>query len=135
VITARPRAGETRGVDQFFGNQFPAEIFQTGDLAPEPAVPFSSRRHANAGELGNRSGVIPVAVPAVGDRVSRLAAVAATTTAAKKNPPGASTALLGPLFRVLARVGVYRTFIDHQRMVHTFVTNVRGPERPLTLCG
>uniref|UniRef100_UPI0011111C20 wax ester/triacylglycerol synthase domain-containing protein n=1 Tax=Crystallibacter crystallopoietes TaxID=37928 RepID=UPI0011111C20 len=35
------------------------------------SVPFSSRRHADAGELGNRSGVIPVTVPAVGDRVRR----------------------------------------------------------------
>ena len=25
--------------------------------------------------------------------------------------------------------------IDHQRLVHTFVTNLRGPERPLSLSG
>ncbi|EMY35071.1 hypothetical protein D477_006191 [Arthrobacter crystallopoietes BAB-32] len=99
------------------------------------SVPFSARRHADAGELGNRSGVIPVAVAAVGDDAARLRSLAAATAAAKQKPPGASTALLGPLFRLLVRVRVYRRFIDHQRLVHTFVTNVRGPERPLALFG
>jgi hypothetical protein len=39
------------------------------------------------------------------------------------------------LSRLLARLGAYRYFIDHQRLVHTFVTNLHGPEHPLVLSG
>ena len=28
-----------------------------------------------------------------------------------------------------------RWFINHQRLIHTFVTNLRGPAEPLTLAG
>ena len=44
-------------------------------------------------------------------------------------------ALLGPLFRLLARAGLLRWFVNHQRLVHTFATNLRGPAQPLTLAG
>ncbi len=44
-------------------------------------------------------------------------------------------ALLGPLFRLLARAGLLRWFVNHQRLVHTFATNLRGPTQPLTLAG
>ncbi len=99
------------------------------------SVPFSSRRQTTATHLGNQNGVMPVPVPAVGPVNRRLATVAATTEAAKQRPRGASSALLGPLSRFLVRVGVFRHVIDHQRLVHTFVTNLRGPERPLSLSG
>ena len=96
------------------------------------SVPFSTRRQTSASDLGNHSGVIPLRVLAVGDPVRRLTAVAETTRAAKQAQRGASTALLSPLFRLLAVVGLYRLFIDRQRMVHTFVTNLRGPQDRLT---
>ena len=99
------------------------------------SVPFSSRRETTPNQLGNQNGVIPVAVPAVGPVNSRLATVAVTTETAKQHPRGASSALLGPLSRFLVRVGIFRHVIDHQRLVHTFVTNLRGPERPLSLSG
>lgn len=99
------------------------------------SVPFSDRRQTSAGDLGNRSGVIPLAVPGVGDPAARLDAVAATTRAAKRAPPGASTALLGPLFRLLARAGLYQRFIERQRLIHTFVTTLRGPEARLAMFG
>jgi WS/DGAT/MGAT family acyltransferase len=99
------------------------------------SVPFSPRREASAGDLGNLSGVIPLAIPTVGDLPTRLAAVAALTRAAKRKIPGASTALLGPLFRLLARVGLYQRFITRQRMIHTFVSALRGPETQLSLVG
>jgi len=35
------------------------------------------------------------------------------------------------LFRLLAAVGFWGWFTNHQRLVHTFVTNVRGPAEPL----
>ena len=35
----------------------------------------------------------------------------------------------------MARVGLFQAFIDHQRLVNTFVTNVRGPEAPIYVAG
>jgi len=32
-------------------------------------------------------------------------------------------------------VGAFQRFVDSQRLVHTFVTNVRGPQRRLRLAG
>lgn len=97
------------------------------------SVPFSARRQTTINHLGNQNGVIPVPVPAVGPAGGRLAAVAAATRAAKRQPPGASSALLGPLSRFLARIGRFRYVIDHQRMVHTFVSDLRGPEHAIDL--
>jgi hypothetical protein len=96
------------------------------------SVPFSTRRHASADDLGNQSGVIPLPVTAVGDPAQRLRSLAETTRAAKRAQRGASTALLGPFFRLLAAAGLYRWFIDHQRLIHTFVSNLRGPESRLS---
>ena len=92
------------------------------------SVPYSARRHATADELGNQSGVIPLRVPGVGDPLQRLRSLAETTRATKRAQRGASTALLGPFFRLLAAAGLYSWFIDRQRLIHTFVSNLRGPE-------
>ena len=96
------------------------------------SVPFSARRHASTGDLGNHSGVIPLRVQGVGDPARRLETLGATTRAAKRAQRGASTALLGPFFRLLAAAGLYRWFIDRQRLIHTFVSNLRGPESRLS---
>jgi WS/DGAT/MGAT family acyltransferase len=92
------------------------------------SVPVSARLHATATDLGNQVGVIPIEVPATGDATARLAAIAERTRAAKQSSRAASTALLGPVFRLLARLGIFQWFIDRQRLVHTFVTNLRGPD-------
>ncbi|WP_394768882.1 wax ester/triacylglycerol synthase domain-containing protein [Lacisediminihabitans sp.] len=97
------------------------------------SVPFSARRTTAASRLGNASGVIPLRLPATGDPDERLDAVAVITRAAKRSGPGASTAMLGPGFRLLARAGLFRRFIDHQRLIQTFVSNLRGPENRLTI--
>jgi diacylglycerol O-acyltransferase len=99
------------------------------------SVPFSARNQASTGQLGNQSGVIPLTVPAVGDPATRLRRVAVRTRVAKRTVRGASTALIGPLFRLLARLGLYRRFINRQRLIHTFSSNVRGPDTPLALAG
>jgi hypothetical protein len=99
------------------------------------SVPFSARRDTSARDLGNQSGVIPLRVCGVGDPVRRLRSLAETTRAAKREQPAASNALLGPLFRGLARVGLYGWFINHQRLIHTFVTNLRGPQMRLSFLG
>lgn len=38
-------------------------------------------------------------------------------------------------FRALAALRVFQPFIDHQRFVHTFVSNVRGPSTSLSFAG
>jgi len=99
------------------------------------SVPVSARASASAGHLGNEAGVMPVALPTGGDLPSRLDRTAAITRARKAPVPGTSAVLLGTAFRLLAALGVFRWFINHQRLVHTFITNVRGPSRRLRLCG
>ena len=99
------------------------------------SVPVSARRQASASDLGNEVGVIPLEIPADGDPRDRLRTIAARTQAAKRTPPAASTAVLGPAFRVLARLGLFEWFIDRQRRVHTFVTNLRGPDARLFFTG
>jgi hypothetical protein len=74
-------------------------------------------------------------VSGAGDPAGRLTSLAATTRAARNVRRGASTALLGPFFRVLAAAGLYRWFIDRQRRIHTFVSNLRGPESGLSFLG
>ena len=86
------------------------------------SVPFSARRQASAGDLGNKSGVVPLLVSGVGDPARRLESLAVATRAAKQAQRGASTALLGPFFRLLAAAGLFRWFIDRQRLIHTFVS-------------
>jgi diacylglycerol O-acyltransferase len=99
------------------------------------SVPVSARRETSATDLGNQTGAVPIEVPATGDPVTRLEAIAESTRAAKQTARAASTALLGPIFRLLARLGIFRWFIDRQRLVHTFVTNLRGPEAQLSFLG
>jgi len=99
------------------------------------SVPVSARAFASAGHLGNEAGVMPVTLPTGGDLASRLDRTAAITRARKAPAPGASAVLLGTAFRLLAALGVFRWFINHQRLVHTFITNVRGPPRRLRLGG
>ena len=42
---------------------------------------------------------------------------------------------MGLVFRALGTLHLFQLFIDHQRLVHTFVTNVRGPETPVQFAG
>ena len=99
------------------------------------SVPVSARQHATSGQLGNQVGVMPVALPATGNLAGRITQTAAITRQRKTAAKGTSVALLGPLFRLLATTGLLRWFVNHQRLVHTFATNLRGPAQPLTLAG
>lgn len=40
-----------------------------------------------------------------------------------------------PVFRALVAIGAFRWFVEHQRMVTSFFTNVRGPAAPVRLAG
>lgn len=99
------------------------------------SVPVSARAAQAASELGNQVGVIPVAVPHRLPPEQRVREIAARTAAAKAQPRGSSAIVLNVLFRSLAAVGLIRPFLDHQRLVHTFETNLRGPQTPVSMAG
>lgn len=99
------------------------------------SVPVSARRRADATELGNQVGVIVVTIPTTGEPTGRLAAVARITRARRSAAPGSSAALIGPAFRLLAKLGVYGWLVDRQRLVNTFVSNLHGPGRRLSFLG
>jgi hypothetical protein len=99
------------------------------------SVPVSARRPATAGQLGNHVGVMPVTLPATGSLAGRITRIAAITRQRKTAAKGTSVVLLGPLFRLLAHTGLLRWFVNHQRLVHTFVTNLRGPAQSFTVAG
>ena len=114
-----------------------AEVLRRrGEVATDlvVSVPVSSRGGPD-GRLGNHVGVMPVRVPLDGARRVRLREVARRTRARKTQVRGDSASLLGPAFRVLAATGTFHWFIDRQRLVNSFLTNVRGPSRTESLCG
>jgi WS/DGAT/MGAT family acyltransferase len=110
---------------------------QRGERAEEfvVSVPVSARVAASAAHLGNQVGAMAVLLPATGAPLQRLRRIAAITRARKATNRGSSAAVLGPLFRALSAAGVLGWFMNHQRMVSTYVTNLRGPSDPLTFNG
>lgn len=99
------------------------------------SVPVAARVSTTSTDLGNRVGVMPVRVPLDGAATSRLERVARATALRKAGARGASAALVGPLFRLLAALGIFRWFVDRQRLVNSFLTNLRGPAERLNLAG
>jgi diacylglycerol O-acyltransferase len=100
------------------------------------AVPVAGRRYASADHLGNEVTPMLVAVPGTGDPERRLHDVAAAVRARRALATGpAPIAVLGPVFRVAARLGWYRWYVNHQRRLHTLVSHVRGPDRPVAFAG
>ncbi len=99
------------------------------------SVQVSGRRATTADELGNTVDAIPVRLSVAGDPRRRLESTSVAMRDALQTPRGASAALLGPAFRLLARLRLFNWFIDRQRVVHTFVTNLRGPAGRLHFLG
>jgi WS/DGAT/MGAT family acyltransferase len=99
------------------------------------SVPVSGRATGTPRDLGNEVGVMPVRVPLDGTPVERLHRVARSTRARRAGVRGSSSALIGPAFRLLVAVHLFRALIDRQRLVNTFLTNVRGPSTAGTLAG
>jgi diacylglycerol O-acyltransferase / wax synthase len=99
------------------------------------SVPVSARQAATGGQLGNQVGVMPVALPADGDLAARVTRIAAITRERKRAARGSSAAVLGLPFRLLAPTGLLRWYVNRQRLIHTFATNLRGPAEPLTFAG
>ncbi len=88
-----------------------------------------------AGTSANQAGIAPIALPTGGSLADRLPAITARTRARLRGRRGGSAAPFGAALWLLARLRLLRWGIDHQRMVHTFVTNLRGPASPVTLAG
>lgn len=95
------------------------------------SVPMSSRTEASADALGNEVGVVPLELPGAGPWPGRLCEVASATRTAKARPRAATGAVINPMFRTLAALHLFHRFIDRQHLVHTFTTNVQGPDEPL----
>lgn len=99
------------------------------------SVPVTARRATTSAELGNQVGVMPVRVPVQGPLEARLRHVGGVTRLRKGHARGASAVLIGPAFRLLAAAGIFRWFVERQRLVNSFLTNLPGPDRPLSLAG
>jgi diacylglycerol O-acyltransferase len=112
-------------------------LLQRGESAESlvVSVAVSGRASTTSAQLGNRVGAIPVKLPLGGDRWERLARIAAITRAQKTANRAASAAVIGPAFRALAALGLFRWFVDRQRFVNTFLTNLRGPAQQLKFAG
>lgn len=97
--------------------------------------PVSVRAAATAGALGNRVNEMLVAVPAAG--AARLGDIARRTRAARAaSAVGVgSFAWLSAVIRIAARTGLLRHYLNRQHMIHTVVSNVRGPANPLYFAG
>jgi len=99
------------------------------------SIPVSARRQAEMAELGNQVGGFPVEIPTTGDPIRRLAAIARITRQRKTAAPGSSAVLIGWMFRALAKIGVYRWFVDRQRLINTFVSDLHGPDHAMSFLG
>lgn len=99
------------------------------------SVLVAGRTSTTSGQLGNHIGVMPVRLPVRDGRSGQLQRIATATKAHKVTQRGASAALLGPGFRALAALRIVRWFVNHQRFVNIFVTNLRGPESRLSFAG
>jgi diacylglycerol O-acyltransferase len=99
-------------------------------------VPVSGRRRRGGPAAGNLVSPMLVDVPTggyVGERLWQVEADVRAHKAAATGPP--PIAIMGGLFRLLARLGAYRFYMNHQHRFHTLVTHVRGPAEPVTLSG
>ena len=99
-------------------------------------VPVSGRPPEGEPDLGNMVSPMLVSVPTTGDVAPRLQQVAAQVRAHKASATGPPPiAVLGPVFRLLASLGGYGWYMNHQRRMHTLLSHVRGPAEPLTFDG
>jgi WS/DGAT/MGAT family acyltransferase len=108
-----------------------------GEELPEVcvSVPVSARRESADPRLGNQVGMMPVLVTTDGGLAERVRRVASVTGKEKTRARGASAALLVPVFLLLARVGLLAWFVNRQRLISTFVTNMHGPGQRLAIAG
>jgi hypothetical protein len=139
IVTAAHRAGGTVN-DVVLAAVTGALITELRARGEHPArlvvsVPVSGRPSATADRLGNNTGVRPITIPTLADDNARLAEIISLTRTSRELARASSAGPLGLAFRALSRLGLFQTFIEHQRLVHTFETNMRGPTEPLSFGG
>jgi diacylglycerol O-acyltransferase / wax synthase len=113
-------------------------LISSGELVDPIAitVPVSGRRPGGGQAVGNLVSPMLVYVSTSGDIGERLAQVEASVRAHKEAATGPPPiAIMGGLFRLLARLGGYHFYMNHQHRFHTLVTHVRGPVEPVKLGG
>ncbi|WP_194793233.1 wax ester/triacylglycerol synthase domain-containing protein [Raineyella fluvialis] len=110
-----------------------AEDFSVGVLVSgrPPILPT----HDGHSGSGNRSGTVPITLPATGAPYDRLRLVAQRTAAAKSRRRTAVNAWLGPATRLLAGLGLFAWVARRQRFLHTFASSLRIQGDPLTMAG
>jgi len=100
------------------------------------AVMVAGCRAASADAPGNQAVPLLVDVPGTGTSAERLERMSGAVRAARAPTTGRSPAAVPPtLLRFLAAAGLYRLYMRHQHRLHTLVSNVHGPDWPLTLYG
>jgi hypothetical protein len=95
----------------------------------------AGRTDASVQQMGNQVGVMPVALPTRGRPEERLRRIAAITAAHKSETRGASALIVVPAFRLLSTLGILEPLVERQHLVNTFVTNLRGPDNPMSFMG
>ncbi|MGP3915987.1 wax ester/triacylglycerol synthase domain-containing protein [Nonomuraea sp. 10N515B] len=99
------------------------------------SVPVSARASTTAARLGNQIGVMPVRLPTEDGLADRLRRTAAITRARKSTTIGGSAALLTAVNWILARLHLLGWLLNHQHLIHTAATNLRGPTEPVSFDG
>ncbi|MEU6641548.1 wax ester/triacylglycerol synthase domain-containing protein [Saccharomonospora sp. NPDC046836] len=99
------------------------------------SMPVSTRGRDAGAHLGNHAFSVPIELPAAGHTLDRLATIAWLTHNRVGTARGASAALVSPLFRVLARLKLLQWFVDHQTVLSTSITYLRGPATRLSFLG
>ena len=100
------------------------------------AVMVAGAKEASADTPGNQAVPLVVDVPGTGTPAERLERMAGAVRAGRASTTGRSPTAVPPtLLRFLAATGLYRLYLRHQHRLHTLVSNVHGPDRPLTLAG
>lgn len=87
------------------------------------------------GAGGNQVAVMPVRVPVTGPAGPRLAEVGRRTSALKARGRRGAAPGYAALVRLLAAGHLLGPFLDHQRLISSTLTTMRGPVDPLTLAG
>jgi diacylglycerol O-acyltransferase len=100
------------------------------------AVAVAVHRTAAVGEFANSVAPLVVGVPSAGtaeERLRRIAGVVTRMRAEAADPEAA--AVLNPLLRAGAALGLYRRWLPRQRMIHTLVSDVPGPPGLVSVAG
>lgn len=85
--------------------------------------------------VGNNVGVMPVDVPLLPGLPDRIRAVNQITAERKTAIRGSSAAVASIMGRSVAALGILGVAIQHQRLVTTLESSMRGPDAPLSIAG